>query len=418
MLFLYKIAIIFVDFFLQKIVFAWMNLFDKKSESFSKLKKGIVGRKNTFEIIQSKRDFSKKLIWFHVASLGEFEQGRPLIEKIKSQHADYQLLLTFFSPSGYEIRKNYSFADIIVYLPLDTPQNAREFYDFAKPDLIFFVKYEFWYHFLSEGQRRNIPIYYIAALFRPNQYFFKWYGAFMQPTLKKITHYFVQNEISKEVLAKINIENTTVVGDPRIDRVSELADLGKEIPTIAHFSKGKKTLIIGSSWKEDEAILFPFINKNSDIKFVIAPHEIDENHLQSIENQCLRKIIRFSKYDNSEADVLLIDNIGMLNMIYRYGKIAYIGGGFGAGIHNTLEPMAFGLPVIFGQNYKKFEEATEMIRQKGAFSIRSTEELEQTMFFLADEKNYQTTSEISHNYILENKGATEKIYESVKKNIN
>ena len=380
--------------------------------SSGKIRLGVEGRKKTFQILEKKRDFTKKLIWFHAASLGEFEQGRPLIEKMKSQYPDYQILLTFFSPSGYEIRKNYPHADIITYLPIDTKRNAERFLEATKPDMIFFIKYEFWFYFLKTATDKKIPTYYIAALFRPQQFFFAWYGKFMQPILQKISHYFVQNETSKKQLESIGINQISVVGDPRIDRVVELAAQAKKFPIVEDFCQGKNVMVIGSSWSQDEAILLSFIAKNTDWKFIIAPHEIDEKHLQDIENQSLVKIIRYSKYEkNSDANLLLIDNIGMLNSLYGYGKIAYIGGGFGSGIHNTLEPMAYGLPVIFGPKYQKFEEANAMISTipQGAFSIRNTEDLAAVFAFLKEEKNYDAASKTVLKYMEKNKGATEKI---------
>ena len=380
--------------------------------SSGKIRLGVEGRKKTFQILEKKRDTSKKLIWFHAASLGEFEQGRPLIEKMKSQYPDYQILMTFFSPSGYEIRKNYPHADIITYLPIDTKRNAERFLEATKPDMIFFIKYEFWFYFLKTATDKKIPTYYIAALFRPQQFFFAWYGKFMQPILQKISHYFVQNETSKKQLESIGINQISVVGDPRIDRVVELAAQAKKFPIVEDFCQGKNVMVIGSSWSQDEAILLSFIAKNTDWKFIIAPHEIDEKHLQDIENQSLVKIIRYSKYEkNSDANLLLIDNIGMLNSLYGYGKIAYIGGGFGSGIHNTLEPMAYGLPVIFGPKYQKFEEANAMISTipQGAFSIKNNEELAAAFVFLKEEKNYDAASKTVMEYMEKNKGATEKI---------
>ncbi len=373
------------------------------------------GRKETFAILQEKRNYDQKLVWFHAASLGEFEQGRPLLEKIRTQHPDYQILLTFFSPSGFEIRKNYPLADIVCYLPLDSMKNAKQFLELARPNQVFFIKYEFWFNFLKELTDKKIPTYYIAAIFRPNQYFFKWYGRFLQPFLKKITHYFVQNDTSKKQLERIGIGQVSVVGDPRIDRVSEIAKKPNLYPTIADFCGQKPVLIIGSSWEKDEAILMPFINENTDWKFIIAPHEIHENHLQSIENQCIKKIIRFSNLEkNSAADVLLIDNIGMLSSLYQFGKIAYIGGGFGAGIHNTLEPMAYNLPVIFGTNYQKFEEANAMISAGGAFSITSKEDFGTIFKQLEIAENWKAASLQIQRYINENVGATDKILDHLK----
>ena len=402
MKFLYHIIMYVLEIGLKTIAFF----------SSGKIRLGVEGRKKTFQILEEKRDTSKKLIWFHAASLGEFEQGRPLIEKMKSQYPDYQLLLTFFSPSGYEIRKNYPHADIITYLPIDTKRNAERFLEATKPDMIFFIKYEFWYYFLKTATDKKIPTYYIAALFRPQQFFFAWYGKFMQPILQKISHYFVQNETSKKQLESIGIQQISVVGDPRIDRVVELAAEAKKFPIVEDFCQGKNVMVVGSSWAQDEAILLPFMAKNTDWRFIIAPHEIDEKHLQNIENQSLVKIICYSRYEkNSDANLLLIDNIGMLNSLYGYGKIAYIGGGFGSGIHNTLEPMAYGLPVIFGPKYQKFEEANAMISAtpQGAFSIKNTEDLAAVFAFLKEEKNYIAASKTVFEYMEKNKGATRKI---------
>ena len=402
MVFFYHIIMYVLEFSLETIAF-----FSK-----GKIRLGVEGRKNTLQIINAKRDFSKKLIWFHAASLGEFEQGRPLLEKMKSQYPDYQILLTFFSPSGYEIRKNYAHADIIVYLPIDTKRNAISFLDAVKPSMIFFIKYEFWYYFLKIATDKKIPTYYVAAIFRPEQFFFAWYGKFMQPVLHAIKHYFVQNETSQKQLETIGVFQVSNVGDTRIDRVVELASDTQNFAIVEDFCQQKNTMVIGSSWQQDEAILLPFINKNRDWKFIIAPHEINENNLQNIENQAFVKVIRYSKYDNdSDASVLLIDNIGMLNALYRYGKIAYIGGGFGSGIHNTLEPMAYNIPVVFGPKYQKFQEANAMISTtlQGAFSIKNKQDLDLTFAFLKDEKNYNAAAQTVCEYMENNKGATDKI---------
>jgi 3-deoxy-D-manno-octulosonic-acid transferase len=398
----YHIIMYIIEFALKTIAF-----FSK-----GKIHLGVEGRKNTLKIIKEQRDFSKNLIWFHAASLGEFEQGRPLLEKMKAQYPDYLILLTFFSPSGYEIRKNYAHADIIVYLPIDTKRNATSFLEAVKPSMIFFIKYEFWYYFLKTATDKKIPTYYIAAIFRPDQFFFKWYGKFMQPILQKINHYFVQNEASQKQLETIKIFQVSAVGDTRVDRVLTLAAEAQKFPIIEDFCQQKNTMIIGSSWQKDEAILLAFINENPDWKFVIAPHEINENHLQDIENQSIAKIIRYSRYDkNDNANILLIDNIGMLGALYRYGKIAYIGGGFGTGIHNTLEPMAYNLPVIFGPNYGKFEEANAMISTspQGAFCIKNKEDLNLVFAFLKEKKNYNAAAQTVAAYMNKNKGATDNI---------
>jgi 3-deoxy-D-manno-octulosonic-acid transferase len=407
MLFLYTLLLKFVNNILQVLAFF-----------YPKIKKGVVGRAETFGIIATKRDFSKKLVWFHAASLGEFEQGRPLIEKIKSQRPDYQVLLTFFSPSGYEIRKDYPHADIICYLPLDIPKNVKQFYDLAQPDFIFFIKYEFWYFFLLEAIKRNIPTAYVAATFRKNQYFFKWYGKKMRnDVLKKINYFFVQEKKSADLLRHHGIvKNVIVAGDPRIDRVAAIAANAPTFPIIEKFLQGKKAIVVGSSWQQDIAILMPFINLHSKYKIIIAPHEINEKNIQFIENECIKTSMRYSKpnYDIGAA-LLIIDNVGMLSAIYQYAHIAYIGGGFGAGIHNTLEPMAFGIPIVFGPKYKKFAEANAMTsaNPKGAFSVRSTADVKRIFEFLADEENYQTAADQTKNYIEKNIGATDMIFETL-----
>ncbi len=393
-------------------LFQWgfylFSFFNKKA------KIALEGQKKTFSILKNQRDFDKKLVWFHAASLGEFEQGRPLIEKIKSQYPDYQILLTFFSPSGYAIRKNYASADIICYLPIDTKSKVAEFLALAKPDWVFFIKYEFWFNFLKALHHQGVKTYYIAAVFRPSQYFFKWYGRFLQKNLKNITHFFVQNESSKKQLQSIGIQQISVVGDPRIDRVAAIAENPSYYPIVANFLQGKKTLIAGSTWAQDEAILLPFFNQKTDWKLIIAPHEIDENHLQNIEKQTIRKIIRYSKAtENTEADILLIDNIGMLSSLYQYGKLAYIGGGFGAGIHNTLEPMAHGLPVIFGKKYQKFEEATAMVAQGGMFCCQNAYEFKTIFEKLENDSFFQQAQMTVQRYISTQKGATAAIFEKV-----
>ena len=351
----------------------------------------------------------------HCASLGEFEQGRPLIEKIKKEQPQYKILLTFFSPSGYEIRKNYPHADIIAYLPIDTKANAQRFLDLVKPQKIVFIKYEFWYHYLNEATLRSIPTIYIAALFHENSSYFKWYLNFYQPVFQRITHFFVQDILSKDILLNKGINRVTVVGDPRVDRVVTIAKEAKKYALIDAFAKNQNILIAGSTWAKDELILKSLIEKKQDWKYIIAPHEIVENRLQSIENQYNRgEILRFSQANDrniQSAKILLIDNIGMLSSLYYYGKIAYIGGGFGAGIHNTLEPMSFGLPVIFGEKYQKFEEARTMISLGAAFSVRNEKELEKSFASLSDKEYYEKAKQTILSYMADNQGATQKIYE-------
>ncbi|MDA3779752.1 MAG: 3-deoxy-D-manno-octulosonic acid transferase, partial [Bacteroidales bacterium] len=353
-----------VYFFLIKIA----SLFNNKAKLF------VDGRKNLFNNL-NKIDSKNKLAWFHCASLGEFEQGRPLIEKLKKEHPEYKILLTFFSPSGFEIRKNYRMADYIFYLPVDTPKNAKKFVDLVKPDIVFFIKYEFWFNFLKEIKKNNIPLYVVSAIFRNKQSFFKWYGKRYRKELAAISHFFVQDDESKRLLAKININNVTVTGDTRFDRVYEISKQSKELPIINNFKNDTQVFIAGSTWKPDEEIITSYINKNHNkIKFIIAPHEIDETNIRRIENSIADNIpvVRYSnanEKDLSSVRVLIVDNIGLLSSIYKYANIAYIGGGFGKGIHNILEAACYSIPVIFGSNYYKFNEAVELVKKRGAFSI-------------------------------------------------
>ncbi len=375
------------------------------------------GRKNVFDRIESaiRTSESKQLIWFHCASLGEFEQGRPLMEKLKKQNPSVKIILTFFSPSGYEIRKNYSGADHIFYLPMDTPSNAKKFIEIVKPEKVFFVKYEFWFNYLNELKRKNIPTYLVSGIFRDDHYFFKSTGAWFRKQLGAFTHFYVQDEKSLTLLNAIGYSNVTLAGDTRFDRVFELASNVKQIDLVKQFAADKTVLIVGSSWKEDEEIISSF--KLDHFKLILAPHEIDTAHIDSI-------ITRFSDvslllYSNAtelnikDAKVLVIDNIGMLSSLYQYGTIAFIGGGFGKGIHNILEAATFGLPVIFGPNYKKFTEAKELIRFGGAFSIKDVFEFEKIMQLLSDEQVLKTASMISKMYVKNRIGATDRVLSKV-----
>jgi 3-deoxy-D-manno-octulosonic-acid transferase len=406
MLFFYNLGIQAYTFFIKT-----ASLFNPKAKFW------IDGRIGVFEKIESQLTDNESIIWIHVASLGEFEQGRPLIESIKKETPDIKILLTFFSPSGYEIRKNYPHADIIAYLPIDTKANAKRFLDIVKPQKVIFVKYEFWYHYLNEATSRNIPTIYIAALFWEKMSYFKWYFSFFIPIFQRITHYFVQDINSKDVLEKKVFGNKTapisIVGDPRVDRVVAIAAAAKRYDIIDIFAKNNLILVAGSTWEKDEQLLHSLITQSQDWKFIIAPHEIKESRLQFIENQYNRgEVLRFSQATTnsiSQAKILLIDNIGMLSSLYFYGKIAYIGGGFGSGIHNTLEPMAFGIPVIFGPKYQNFEEAKNTISNGGSFSIRDKKELYQVFFNLSKKDFYENASQQIKTYIADNQGATKKI---------
>ena len=382
----------------------------------------IDGRKGLFEKLESQLEKSspKKapIIWMHVASLGEFEQGRPIIESLKQNYPDYKIFLTFFSPSGYEIRKNYELADYIFYLPMDTKKNAQKFIEIIQPRLVIFVKYEFWYHFLNTLQSKNIPTILVSALFRPDQLFFKSYGALFRKILKGFDHIFLQNEASFELLKSHGYRKISLTGDSRIDRVAAIAKQAKSFEIIDQFANDSQVLVCGSTWPPDESILEGFIKNAHEWKFIIAPHEIKESNIERLQNLLPQNAIRYSKANSASvktAKILIIDNIGMLSSLYRYGKIAYIGGGFGAGIHNTLEPIAFGLPVIFGPKYKKFDEALVLVEKKGAFSVNNSADFESIMQKMTEKSFYKNASQEAQNYINQNRGATEKIIKYISK---
>ncbi len=316
-------------------------------------------------------------IWVHAASLGEFEQGRPLIEEIKKQYPDKKIVLTFFSPSGYEIRKDYELADYVFYLPADTKQNAKMFIEAIRPEKVFFIKYEFWYHLLSQLKKRFIPVYGVSVIFREDQAFFKWYGGWFRQMLKSFEYFYLQDDKSAELLKSISLNNYTVAGDTRFDRVKEIAESAEDIEIAGRYSKGYKTIVAGSSWPADEKILTRYINKAPEnVRLIIAPHEIDDAHIKQIES--LLKVPSFritSPPENpSGYKVMIVDTIGILAAIYRYGQVAYIGGGFGSGIHNALEAATYGVPVIFGPEYKKYKEACDLVELGGGFEVRSFEE--------------------------------------------
>jgi len=408
MILFYKTGIFFYS-----ILIRIYSVFNEKARFF------VRGRKNWEEILTQKIDRNAKYIWFHCASLGEFEQGRPVIEELKEQFPQYKIILTFFSPSGYEIRKNYALADIAAYLPMDTKRNAKTFLNIVNPEKAFFVKYEFWHFYISELKKRNIPLYIVSAIFRENQQFFKktpW-GQWYRKMLNGVEHFFIQNEKSGELLKTAGISNFTVSGDTRFDRVAAIAKVSKEIPIVEKF-RGNSTLIIaGSTWKPDEELLAEFINQSGDIKFIIAPHEVSAANINRIHQLLKKPAISFSKVSETEIDrfqVLIIDSVGLLSSLYRYGNIAYIGGGFGVGIHNILEAATFGLPVIFGPNYKKFKEAVDLTAEGGAISISNFNELRNVLNSLINEKNIlEKASGICRNYVAKNVGSTKLIIKKV-----
>ncbi len=382
----------------------------------SKAKLWISGRKKLLPHISLKLSTEKreKRIWVHVASLGEFEQGRPIIEHIKKHQPQYTIILTFFSPSGYEIRKDYEFADYVFYLPEDTARNAKKFIDILQPEMALFIKYEYWYNHLMYLKKRDIPVYMVSAIFRKNHIFFKWYGFWYRKMLKTIKYFFVQNETSKQLLNKLGYTNVSVGGDTRFDRVVEIAEKAEKYPEIEKFKGFNKILIAGSTWKEDEDILIEYINKNNNKnwKYIIAPHEIHERNIKRIENALQKSSVKFSEVKSTnlpEKDVLIINNVGMLSSIYQYGDIAYIGGGFNTGIHNILEPATFGLPVIFGPDYTDFQEAHDLIRIGGAYSVADKNKFTKIINELITNNLIKQKGGICKNYIEEKKGATFKI---------
>ncbi len=378
------------------------------------------GRDNWYERLagQMKPLQGTKIIWFHAASLGEFEQGRPLIEALHDRYPDFKIVQTFFSPSGYEVRKNYKGADVICYLPYDTPSNCRKFLDLVKPEFAIFVKYEFWGNILQELHRRSIPTYLVSGIFRKRQAFFKWYGSIVRPVLKCFTHLFVQDEESKRLVEELGIKNVTVCGDTRFDRVIAIQQQAKEFPWAKKFvEKSSFVLVAGSSWPKDEEILLDHFNRHSEMKLIIAPHEIHEEHIQSIISQLKRPYMRYSQMDEAklaDVDCLIIDAIGFLSGIYRYGHIAYIGGGFGVGIHNTLEAAVYGIPVLFGPNHTAFREALGLLEAKGGFSFSNAGDYNVLMDgFIADREALEKAGKNAGLYVSENSGATETIFSAV-----
>ena len=405
-----------------------------------KVRKMWRGEREAFSILKEKVDPEAKYVWFHAASLGEFEQGRPLMEQLRKEHPEYKILLTFFSPSGYEVRKNYEGADIITYLPLDTITNARRFLRTVRPVMAFFIKYEFWYNYLHILKHRGVPVYSVSSIFRPDQVFFKWYGRQYGRVLHCFTHFFVQNEVSKELLAKIGITDVTVVGDTRFDRVLQIKEAAKQLPIVEAFLGMKQgdgsfvtlrnvtkepspCFIAGSSWPPDEEIFIKYFNQHPEWKLIIAPHVIGEDHLQQIEKLLeARKVVRYKSVDSfsaslskelQEAEVLIIDCFGLLSSIYHYGDVAYVGGGFGVGIHNLLEAAVWDVPVFFGPNNQKFQEA-QGLKQCGGFEISNYEDFARQMDrFAADAEELKAQGQKAGRFVESLSGATAKVMAGV-----
>ena len=384
-----------------------------------KVKKMWAGERQAIKVLREKVDPNARYIWFHAASLGEFEQGRPLMEYLRKTHPEYKILLTFFSPSGYEVRKNYEGADIICYLPLDTIRNARRFLRAIKPVMTFFIKYEFWYNYLHILQHRGVPTYSVSSIFRPDQIFFQWYGKGYGRVLKCFTHFFVQNIESKNLLGKLDIHDVEVVGDTRFDRVLQIKEASKQLPIVEKFTENtSKVFIAGSSWLPDEEVFLKYFNLHKDWKLIVAPHVIGEDHLAQIfELLKGRRVVRYTEATEEnvkDAEVLIIDCFGLLSSIYHYGTISYVGGGFGVGIHNVLEAAVWDIPVIFGPNNKRFQEAQGLIMAGGGFEINDYQSFCDLMLrFETDEMFLQTSKKHAGEFVKGRAGATEKIMGSL-----
>lgn len=397
-----------------------------------KVRKMWRGEREAFKILKQKVDPNAKYIWFHAASLGEFEQGRPLMERIRKDYPQYKILLTFYSPSGYEVRKNYEGADIICYMPVDTRLNAIRFLRLVRPVMAFFIKYEFWSNFLHILKHRNIPTYSVSSIFREDQVFFKWYGRNYAGVLKCFTRFFVQNEESKRLLEGIGITAVDVVGDTRFDRVLQIKEAAKQLPICEAFRTGVassqsadvphhdfKVFVAGSSWPPDENIFIPFFNEHKDWRLLIAPHVIAEEHLKLILSLIkVKKVVRYTQTtpeEAADADVLIIDCFGLLSSMYNYGDVAYIGGGFGVGIHNTLEAAVWNMPVIFGPNNKKFQEAQGLLKSGGGFEINTYEDFSGLMSSLMNDETFlKQAGDKAGAFVAHLAGATDKVLASVK----
>lgn len=398
--------------FLASILLPIIAVFNKKIKLF------VDGRKDTFSKIATLKN--QEVIWFHVASLGEFEQARPIIEELKSSYSKYKILVTFFSPSGYEIRKNYDLADVICYLPLDSKSNAQQFIGKLQIKFAIFIKYEFWPNFLFELKRNEIPTLLVSGIFRENQLFFKSYGNFMSDALHAFHYFFLQDERSKKLLESIDFKNNTVVGDTRFDRVAKILQQDNSLDFISAFKDNQYTIVAGSTWKEDEELLINYINKSesSDEKFIIAPHNINKETIATLQKSINKKTVLFSEKKGknlADFDVFIIDTIGILTKIYAAADVAYVGGGLKTGLHNILEPAIFGIPVVIGNKFDKFKEAVDLVTLKGCISISNQSEFSSIFTKLKNDKNFRiATGNINKKYIQEHLGATQKIMNYLK----
>jgi 3-deoxy-D-manno-octulosonic-acid transferase len=417
MLFLYNLFVYFSEFILKIIA-----LFSPKIKLF------VNGRKDVFKILASAINPKDKTLWFHAASLGEYEQGLPVMEKIKLQFPNHKIILTFFSPSGYEVRKNNTISDITVYLPLDTKSNAKQFLRLVCPELVFFIKYEFWPNYLNELNNLGIKTYLISGIFRENQAFFSWYGGFYRNALTTFDYFFVQNESSKKLLQGIGFNNVKVSGDTRFDRVISILERDNSLDFIEQFKDNTTTIVIGSSWPKDEAIVVNFINQtNENVKFIIAPHNIKSEQIQELKNSITKKTVLFSDIGTNcdlpfnDYDIFIIDTIGILTKIYSYADIAYVGGGFGnPGVHNILEPATFGIPIVVGPNYSHFAEATALVNMEGCISITTQNDLNDTFNnLITNEDIRHEKGHICETFVQMNIGATDVVLRHIlNENIN
>ena len=416
MLFIYNLITLFTSQILKLLA-----LFSPKMKLF------VGGRKTVFQSIKEKIHPNDKVFWFHAASLGEYEQGLPVIEKIKAQFPHHKIVITFFSPSGYEVRKNNAVADVTVYLPLDSKTNAQQFLDLVHPEKVFFIKYEFWPNYLNELKKREISTYLISGIFREKQVFFKWYGGFYRKALKAFDYFFVQNEKSKTLLQAIGFTNVKVSGDTRFDRVVAILEKDNSLNFIEHFKNKQPTIVIGSSWPKDEELLVKFINQSADnVKFIIAPHNIKSEQIQNLQQSISKPTILFSEYSSCNVEtrliaslqdynVFIIDTIGILTKIYSYADIAYVGGGFGnPGVHNILEPATFGIPIVIGFNYSHFAEATALVGLEGCVSVKNQSELNEAFnLLLQNEDERYEKGHICSTFVQMNKGATASILKHI-----
>lgn len=408
MFFLYNLMVIFASQILKLVA-----LFSPKMKLF------VDGRKTVFTTLSEKIKSSDQTIWFHAASLGEYEQGLPVIEKIKEKFPNHKIVLTFFSPSGFEVRKNNTVADVTIYLPLDTKSNARKFIEIVHPEMAFFIKYEYWPNYLNELKKGQIKTYLISGIFRENQLFFKWHGGFYRKALNTFSHFFVQNTKSKELLFQLKKTNVTVSGDTRFDRVAAILEKDNTLNFIADFKNDTLTIVVGSSWPKDESLLVDFINSTPHkVKFIIAPHNIKTEQIQQLKNSITKKTVLFSEKENenlSDFDVFIIDTVGILTKIYSYADIAYVGGGFGnPGVHNILEPATFGVPIVIGPNFSHFAEAMALVNMEGCISISNQKELNETFENLIQNEDIRyEKGHVCSTFVQMNKNATTTILKHI-----